>query len=115
MLLEAGRTYLNRAGEKVRINLRPTYDSNTKRPFEDEYGCLYYPDGRLFGESSWRSDIIGEYIVQIPRSDGTTTTLEKITETVEYGKKMYSERDPCFTWVMVEALVNKIKELEGIQ
>ena len=116
MLIEAGKTYLNRDGEKVRINRRQTYEPNPKRPFEDEFGCLYYPDGRLFSDApTWRSDLVREYAPTILCADGTTTTLTKIEGDVLAAKTRYGERDLAFTWVTVESLLNKIRELEGIQ
>lgn len=113
MKIEDNKTYLNGHGHKVHVSRRPEIHQTVWK-FIDQRGDVYSEDGKMFlGMPS--NELVSEYVVDIPRADGIKTTLADLEADVEAAKKFWGAREFSFTWVTVEALVNKIKELEGVK
>jgi hypothetical protein len=113
MKLEDNKTYLNGHGHKVRVSRRPEIH-RTIWKFVDQHGDVYAEDGKMFlGMPS--NELVSEYVVDISRPDGVKMSLPDIEADIKEAKRLYGSRELSFTWVTVEALVNKIKELEGVK
>ena len=113
MKIEDGKTYLNGHGHKVHVKKRPE-GHQTIWEFVDQDGDVYSKDGKMFlGRES--NELVSEYVVDIPRPDGNKTTLTDLEADVEGAKKNSGSLEFCFTWVTVESLINKIKQLEGLK
>ena len=118
MKIEHDKTYLNGYGTKCRITKRPE-GHQTIWVFEDQHGNCYTDDGVCFSRypglyRDTEAALVSEYIVDIPRPDGVKMTLADIEADIEAAQKNYGSLEFCFTWTTVEALVNKIKQLEGV-
>jgi hypothetical protein len=117
MKIEHGKTYLDGYGTKCRLTKRPE-GHQTIWVFKDQHGNCYKEDGMCFNHPDpyrdTEADLVSEYIVDIPRPDGVKMTLADIEADIEAAQKNYGSLEFCFTWGTVEALVNKIKQLEGV-